>query len=51
LGKIIRLNLCQPRGPNLCHPGCFVERKIPREPRFLKFFTKPFYRHCAENSG
>ena len=51
LGEIVCLNFCQPRGANLGHPGRFVDREISREPRFLKFFTKPFYRHCAESSG
>jgi hypothetical protein len=51
LGKIIRLNFREPGRTNFCHPRRLIEREISRAPRFLKFFTKPFYRHERENAA
>jgi hypothetical protein len=48
LRKIVRLDLREPGRTNLRHPRSFIQRKISRAPRFLKFFTEPFYRHDAK---
>src|SRR5207249_1284220 len=48
LRKIVRLDLREARRTNLRHPRRFIEREISRAPRFLKFFTEPFYRHYCE---
>src|SRR5450830_1798131 len=48
LRKIVRLDFREARLTNLRQPRRFIERKISRVPRFLKFFTEPFYRHQRE---
>ena len=45
LREIVGLNLRQSRRANLGHPRGFVERKIARPSRLLKFFTETFDRH------
>jgi len=54
LRKIVRLNFRQSSLTNLGHPGCFIERKISRSPRLLKFFPKTLDCHrtkCRLNGG
>src|SRR5207248_7284852 len=38
LRKIVGLNFRKPCRTNFRHPRCFIERKISRAPRFLKFY-------------